>query len=48
MPWRSTRGGGHTTRRGGFIRNTKMYEALRRKGMSKSKAARISNSKRGK
>lgn len=30
------------------IKRPAVYEALRRKGYSKSKAARISNSKRGK
>ena len=29
------------------IKRPKVYEALRRKGMSKKKAARISNSRRG-
>lgn len=30
------------------IRRPKVYEALRRKGASKSKAAKISNAKKGK
>jgi hypothetical protein len=47
MPWRKTKSGGYTkiTRkgRGGFVKNAKQYEALRRKGMSKQSAARITN-----
>lgn len=46
MPWKRTRGGGHKTKRGGFVRNTQQYEKLRKKGMSKKKAARIANSKK--
>lgn len=42
MPWKR-RKSGYTTKRGGFVRRPKQYEALRRKGMSKSRAARISN-----
>lgn len=48
MPWRAAKGGGKTTKRGGFVKNTKQYEALRKKGVSKGKAAAISNSKRRK
>lgn len=48
MPWKKNKGEGYSTRRGGNVQNTKQYEALRKKGMSKKKAARISNSKRGK
>lgn len=46
MPWKKAKGGGKTTKRGGFIRRTKQYEALRRQGMSKGKAARISNARK--
>lgn len=42
MPW-SEVGDGYTTARGGFIRNPAQYEALRKKGMSKSQAAAIVN-----
>lgn len=50
MPWRKVKGGSTKAgaKRGGFVRNPAQYEALRQKGMSKSKAARIVNSKRGK
>jgi hypothetical protein len=46
MPWKKAKGGGKTTKRGGFVKNTKQYEALRKKGVSKGKAARIANSKK--
>lgn len=51
MPWRKTKRGGYTkigaTRgRGGFVRNPKQYEALRKKGMPKSQAAAITNAKK--
>lgn len=45
MPWRK-RGTGYTTKRGGFIRRPKVYEALRRKGASQAKAAKIANTTR--
>jgi hypothetical protein len=45
MPWRR-RGSGYTTKRGGLIRRPKVYEALRRKGASKTKAAKIANTTR--
>lgn len=48
MPWKKVRGG-YTKRgrgRGGFIRDRKMYEALRRQGYSKQRAARITNARR--
>lgn len=45
MPWRK-RGKGYTTKRGGHVAKPKQYEALRRKGMSKARAARITNAKR--
>jgi hypothetical protein len=32
---------------GSSIKNPRVYEALRREGMSKTQAARISNAKRG-
>lgn len=47
MPWKR-KGKGYKTSRGGFVKRPKQYEALRRKGMSKSAAARIANSKRKK
>ena len=46
MPWRKT-GSGFTTKRGGFVKNPKQYEALKAEGMSKAKAARITNAKKG-
>lgn len=46
MPWREV-DGGYTkktkTGRGGFVRNPDQYEALRRKGYSKQRAAAITN-----
>jgi hypothetical protein len=45
MPWKKT-AGGYTKKgqaRGGFIRNTAQYEALKKQGMPKSQAAAISN-----
>jgi len=45
VPWKKTKGG-YKTARGGHIRSPRMYEALRRKGLSKSSAARITNSRR--
>ena len=47
MPWTKTKGG-FTTKQGGFVRNPKQYEALKASGMSKAKAARITNAKKGK
>lgn len=47
MPWKKVKGG-YTRKgkkRGGFIKKPKVYEALRKKGMSKGKAARIANSR---
>jgi hypothetical protein len=50
MPWRKVSGGytkaGSKRGSGGFVRNSKMYEALRRKGMSKQSAARITNARK--
>lgn len=46
MPWKKNKGGGFSTKRGGNVKNPAQYEALRKKGMSKKKAARIANSKR--
>jgi hypothetical protein len=43
MPWKRE-GSGYTTKRGGFVRNPGQYEKLRAKGMSKERAARITNS----
>ena len=47
MPWKK-QGKGYTTKRGGNVAKPSMYEALRRKGASKTKAAKITNAKRGK
>jgi hypothetical protein len=44
MPWRR-QGKGYTTKRGGHVAKPSMYERLRGKGMSKAKAARITNAK---
>lgn len=48
MPWKRTKGGYKLRgrKRGGFVKNKRQYEKLRRKGMSKKKAARIANSRR--
>ena len=43
MPWKRNKGGGYSTPEGGNIANPKQYEALKAKGMSKEKAARITN-----
>lgn len=43
MPWSKDKGG-YTTKRGGWIKNPKLYEQLKQK-MSKTKAAKIANSK---
>lgn len=45
MPWKKNKGGGYKTSKGGNVKNPKQYEALRKKGMSKDKAAKITNSK---
>lgn len=47
MPWKK-QGKGYTTKSGGHVAKPSMYEALRRKGASKSKAAKITNAKRKK
>lgn len=47
MPWRK-QGKGYTTKKGGHVRNPAQYEALKGKGMSKKKAARIANSGKSK
>lgn len=47
VPWKRSKGG-YTKRkrgRGGFVRKPRQYKALRRKGYSKSKAARITNAR---
>lgn len=46
MPWTRSGSGYTTKKRGGFVRNPDQYEALRRKGMSKERAAAITNSRR--
>lgn len=45
MPWKK-QGKGYTTKRGGHVKNPAQYEKLKAKGMSKAKAARITNAKR--
>ena len=45
MPWRR-RGRGYTTKRGGFVKKPRVYEALRKKGVSKARAAKIANKRR--
>lgn len=47
MPWKRAKGGGYTTSRGGRVGRPKQYEALRRQGMSKGRAARITNAQSG-
>ena len=49
MPWEEASGGGFRRKdaapgKGGFVRNTRQYEKLRSKGMSKQQAAAIANS----
>jgi hypothetical protein len=45
MPWKKA-GSGYTTRRGGFVKNPKQYEAIKKKpGMTKARAAAITNAK---
>ena len=44
MPWKHSGGGFTTKDRGGFVRNPGQYEKLRAKGMSKQRAAAITNS----
>lgn len=46
MPWKRNRSGGYSTARGGNIKRPSVYEALRRRGMSKAKAAKIANRKK--
>lgn len=45
MPWRPNKRGGYRTSGGGNVANPKQYEGLRKRGMSKSRAAAISNAK---
>lgn len=48
MPWKKT-GKGYKVKgkkRSGTIKRPKQYETLRRKGMSKKRAARIANRKK--
>lgn len=47
MPWKK-QGKGYTTKKGGHVKSPAKYEKLRAKGMSKSKAAKITNSRKGK
>lgn len=48
MPWKKTKTGYKVRgkKKSGTIKRPKQYEALRRKGMGKKKAARIANRKR--
>lgn len=48
MPWKKTKKGYRVKgkKRSGTIKRPKQYEALRRKGMSKKRAARIANRRR--
>lgn len=48
MPWKKNKGGGFSTKNGGNIDNPKQYEALKEQGMSKEKAARITNAQSSK
>ena len=43
MPWKKNKGGGYSTPEGGNVKNPAQYEALKSQGMSKEKAARITN-----
>ena len=47
MPWKKTKKGYRVKgkKRSGTIKRPKQYEALRKKGMSKKRAARIANSR---
>jgi len=45
LPWKK-QGKGYTTKRGGNVAKPKVYERLRAKGMSKTKAAKITNSQK--
>ncbi len=45
MPWRRNKGGGYRTSKGGNVGNPKQYEGLRKRGMSKRRAAAITNAK---
>lgn len=49
-PWRKTKGGFKVKgkKKSGTIKRPKQYEALRKKGMSKKRAASIANSKKKK
>lgn len=47
MPWKRIKSG-YRTAKGGFVRRPKQYEALRKKGLPKSTAAKIANSPRRK
>lgn len=51
MPWSRKRGGGYRKKgaargKGGFVKRPRQYEGLRKRGMSKSRAAAISNARR--
>ncbi len=43
MPWRANKGKGYRTPRGGNVANPKQYEGLRKRGMSKRRAAAVTN-----
>jgi hypothetical protein len=48
MPWKKNKGGGYSTSKGGNIKSPEQYEALKEQGMSKEKAARITNASKKK
>lgn len=47
MPFPDPKGDSHMVRKHGNVKDPKRYEAMRREGMSKNKAARIANSPKG-
>ncbi len=48
MPYKRNKRGGYRTARGGNVANPKQYEKLRGKGMSKGRAAAITNASKKK
>lgn len=48
MPWKKTKSGSYRTKKGGSVKRPKQYEALRKQGVSKTKAAKIANQKHAK
>lgn len=43
MPWQKNKSGGYRTRKGGNVADPHQYETLRKQGLSKESAARITN-----